>query len=81
MKWKGYRAQTWEPEASLSEDVPDMVQEYQQSLLQQAERTAKSNVRATRSRTAAAQSSSSSQVAAAAPSPEARGAAAPAACA
>jgi hypothetical protein len=53
IKWVGYRQPTWEPAASMSDQIPDMVHEYEESL-QQADGP---SPRMTRSRTAASQAS------------------------
>ena len=34
IKWVGYRQPTWEPAASMSDQIPDMVHEYEESLQQ-----------------------------------------------
>lgn len=53
VKWVGYPKPTWEPAASISVQVPDMMREYEETLSLAEE----SNPRMTRSRTVAAQTS------------------------
>jgi hypothetical protein len=52
IKWVGYRKPTWEPAASITKQIPEMVHDYEESLSLADE----SHSRMTRSRTAAAQS-------------------------
>jgi len=58
IKWSGWEKPTWEPAASISEDVPDMVRKYEETLIH-AEKSSPRTV--TRSRTTAASESQSSQ--------------------
>ena len=56
VKWIGYPRASWEPASTISHQVPAVVREYEESLLDELPS------RVTRSRTATAQSSSSSHI-------------------